>query len=170
LRRKDILPARRGFYEAPPPGHVVYKAAPQSLYNAFQAIRTHDLGDQNPGGLPSEWLDDPAIKAIVVAAHSLGNVDNITRRDLVDAARRGKIVVGTSRTLIAATGQAYAASLFSSNRDVTELGGTDRMIVSARKLSKAVARAVVARALLEGLDQAKTQQLLDSYAVARKLL
>ena len=170
LDRKNKLRADWQSRHAPEPGHVVHRVTPEALYNAFQSIRTHDLGDQNPSGLPSEYIDDPAVKTIIIGAHSLGNVDNITRNDVVEAARNGKVVIGASRTLISATSEAYAASLFGANHDPNELGGTGRLIISGHKLSKAMARAVAARAVLEGFDQRGTQKLLDEYAQARKLL
>jgi L-asparaginase/Glu-tRNA(Gln) amidotransferase subunit D len=170
LDPRNRIRADWGSRSAPSAGHVVHRVTTEALYRAFQAIRTHDLGDQNPSGLPDEYLDNPSIKAIIVAAHSLGNVDDITRYDLVEAAKRGKIVIGASRTLIGATSDAYSASLLTANYERTELAGTSKAIVSARKLNKAIARAVAARALLEGLDQSQTQDLLDNYARSRKLM
>jgi L-asparaginase/Glu-tRNA(Gln) amidotransferase subunit D len=170
LSRRKKLRADWQARRAPEQSHVAHSVTPEALYNAFQSIRTHDLGDQNPGGLPSEYIDDPAIKAIIIAAHSLGNVDNITRYDVMEAAKRGKLVIGASRTLISATSEAYAASLFGANRVPNELAGTGRLIISGHKLSKAMARALAARALLGGLDQRGTQELLDEYARARKLI
>lgn len=155
---------------APASNHVAYKASSEALYDAFQAIRTHDLGDQNPNGIPSDYIDDPSIKAIIVAGHSLGNIDNLTRSDLVEVVRNGKLVIGTSRTLISATSEAYAASMFSANRNPKELGNSGALIVTAHKLGKTAARALTARALLEGLDPLRAQNLFDRYCRSRHLL
>lgn len=162
--------ADRHSRRAPDSMHVIYKSSVTALYNALQGIRTYDLGDQNPVGLPLEYIYDPSVRAIIVAGHSLGNIDNVTRRDLIDAARNGKLVIGTSRSLISATNEAYAASMFTANRELRERGGTeDVIIISARKLNKAAAHAVATRALLEGLNQIQTQTLIDKYCQSRRL-
>ena len=115
-------------------------------------------------------IHDSRTKAIIVAAHSLGNVGNETRFDLVTAAKEGKLIIDVSRTLVSDTSEEYAASLVSSNRSPSELQGTGKMIISAYKLNKTLARALATRAILEGRDQLQTQELFTNYARSRKLL
>lgn len=157
-------------YIVPQLNHVIHSVSIERLYGALQRIRVYDLGDQNPGGLLEHYIHDPCIKAIIVAGHSLGNVDNLTRSDLIEAARNGKLVIGTSRTLISATSDTYAASMFSANRNTMELSASGMIIISAHKLNKATARALVVRALLEELDQVETQKLFDRYCISRGLM
>ena len=155
--------------KSPPPEHIVHRITPEKLYDAFEQVYVDDLGNQNSIPQTMHNVYDSKIKAIVVGAHSLGNVDNEVRYDLVQAAKDGKLVVDASRTLIGATTLDYAASLLGANISPTELGGTGKIILSAHKLSKSMARAVLARAILEGLDQVQTQKLIDNYARSRKL-
>ena len=129
-----------------------------------------DLGNQNSNDLDMERIFDPEIKVIIVAAHSLGNVDNATRSDLVEAAKMGKLVIDASRTLIGTTNESYGASLLGANSDLNELGGTGKRIIAAGKLNKSVSRALVTRAILEGLNQQQTQDLFVKYATSRKML
>lgn len=168
--RRKKLKADWNSRKAPPANHISHRITSEALYNAFEAIYVDDLGHQN--SIPNSMVltYDPNIKAIVVGAHSLGNVDNETRYDLVQAAKDGKLVVDASRTLISAATLDYAASLLSANHNPEELGGTGKIILSAHKLSKSMARAVLVRAILEGLDQTQTQKLLDDYAKSRKLM
>lgn len=154
----------------PPENHVANKLSMESLYDAYESIYVMDLGNQNPGWSDMERVFDPAVKVIIVAAHSLGNVDNETRMDLVRAARMGKLVVDVSRSLVGATNESYESSLLGANQDPQELGGTGRRIIAAHKLNKSLARALTSRALLEGLDQEGTQKLFDHYAQVREML
>ena len=117
-----------------------------------------------------ERIFDPAIRAIVVAAHSLGNVDNETRSDLVKAAKMDKLVVDVSRTLIGQTNENYEASLLGANQNPDELHGTGKRIIAAHKLNRTMARALATRALLEGRDQHQTQALFSAYAKSRKMI
>ena len=168
--RRHKLKANWELRKAPPSDHITHRITPDSLYEAFEQIFVDDLGHQNSTHQSMTSTYDPSIKAIVVGAHSLGNVDNETRFDLVQAAKSGKLVVDASRTLIPAATIDYAASLLSANGNPEELGGTGKIIISARKLSKSMARAVLTRAILEKLDQVQTQEFLDRYAQARNLM
>src|SRR3989344_5345191 len=169
LDRSHKLIANRKLHKAPPIEHIVHKITPEKLYDAFEGIYTEDMGNQN--SIPSlmSHVYDPKTKAIIVETHSLGNVDNKTRWDLVRAAKMNKLVVDVSRTLIGEATLDYAASLLSANRNPKELEGTGKVIISPHKLSKSMARAVTVRAILEGLDQAQTQRLFDAYAQSRRL-
>ncbi len=155
---------------APTEDHIVNKLTMGNLYDAYESIYVIDLGNQNPGWSDMERIFDPEVKVIIVAAHSLGNVDNETRIDLVRAARMGKLVVDVSRSLVGATNESYEASLLGANQDLQELGGTGRRIIAAHKLNKSLARALTSRALLEGLDQEGTQKLFDHYASSREMV
>ena len=168
--RRKQLKANWNLRKAPSDKHISHRINSETLYDAFEAIYVDDLGHQNSIPKSMVFSYDSSIKAIVVGAHSLGNVDNETRYDLVQAAKEGKLVVGASRTLIGDTTLDYAASLLGANINPKELGGTGKIILSAHKLSKSMARAVLARAILENLDQNKTQKLLDNYAKSRKLM
>lgn len=154
----------------PPENHVAYKATAEALYDACEAVYTDDLGNQNSVPKLMNQVYSPDVKAIIVGAHSLGNIDNESRFDLVHAAKEGKLVIDASRTLIGGTNEEYAASLLYANQDQNELKGTGKMIISAHKLGKSVARAIAVRAIIDGLDQSQTQSLLDSYARSRKLM
>lgn len=156
-------------YSAPPEDHITHKLRAESLYDAFESVYVDDLGNQNSVPKFMDHLLGPDFKAIIIGAHSLGNVDNETRFDLIEAAKDGKLVIDASRTLISATNQDYEASLLSANSMEGELKGTGSIIISAHKLSKTIARVIAVRALLEGMDQAQTQILLDNYAHSRKL-
>lgn len=156
--------------QAPQPEHAVHKLTAESLYDAAESVYTDDLGSGNSIPKFMKAYYDPENKAIVVGAHSLGNVDNARRRDAVNIAKTGKLVIDVSRTLIGAVSEEYAASLLSANRNPQELGGTGKIIISAHKLNKAVSHALAARAILEGLDQVQTQKLFDDYARSRELL
>lgn len=169
LDRAEKLKANRQAHEVPPSAHIVHRINPEALYDAFESIYTEDMGNQNSIPQLMPHIYDPKIKAIVVGAHSLGNVDNKTRWDLVQVAKRGKLVIDASRTLIGATTLDYAASLLSANRNPKELEGTGKTIISGHRLSKSMARAVAVRAILEGLDQGQTQKLFDAYARSRRL-
>ena len=151
-------------------GHVVGKLTMETLFDAFEKIYVTDLGNQNPGWHDMERAFDPDTHGIVIAGHSLGNVDNETRADLIEAAKMGKLVVSVSRTLIGSTSTSYEASLAAANDNPHELGGSGARIIVGHKLNRTIARALLARALLEKLDQTKTQALFDDYARSRNML
>lgn len=157
-------------HTAPSSNHVVNKIKMENLYDAYDSVYVMDLGNQNSGWIDMERVFDPEVKVIIVAAHSLGNVDNETRMDLVRAARMGKLVVDVSRSLVGATNESYEASLLGANQDPQELGGTGRRIIAAHKLNKTMARALTTRAILDDLDQQQTQKLFDDYARSRKMM
>lgn len=156
--------------QAPPKEHIIHRVTMESLYRAFEGIYVTDLGNQNPGWNDMERIFDTDTRGVVVAGHSLGNVDNEMRADIVEAAKIGKLVVSVSRTLIGSTSSDYEASLATANENPRELGGTGLRVIVGHKLNRTIARALLARAILEGRDQQHTQKLFDSYAKARNLL
>lgn len=153
--------------EEPEGNHPTRYLDADTLYKVFEEVYVDNLGNQNSSPQLMNNLYGSGM-AVIVGAHSLGNVDNATRYDLVNLANEGRIVVDASRTLIGATNVDYEASLLGANNK--ELAGTDKKIIAAYKLSVAVARAVVVRALLERLDQEETQKLFDNYAKSRRLI
>ncbi len=154
--------------KAPPPEHVTRHMSMENLFDALNSIHTISLDDQNPVWEEIKPLRDPKVRAVVIATHGLGNTNNIIRQAAVEAAKEGKIVIDVSRSLIGEVNTRYAGSLLDANTN--ELQGTNTMILSPSKLSKTAARAIAARALLEGLDQQQTQDLINRYCQARKLL
>ncbi len=156
--------------KAPSAEHIVHRITPEKLYEAFEQVYVDDLGNQNSIPQLMGHLYDSRTKGVVVGAHSLGNVDNEARYDLVQAAIDGKLVVDASRTLIGATTLDYSASLLGANTNPKELGGTGKIIITAYKLSKSMSRALLTRAILEDLDQNQTQKLFDNYAKSRGLI
>lgn len=152
---------------APAERHVFHKLTMESIFDAFDEIYVTDLGNQNPGWHDMERIFDAKTRGIVVAGHSLGNVDNEIRADLVEAAKMGKLIVSVSRTMIGSTSSTYAASLAAANDDPRELGGSEAKIIIGHKLNRTIARALLARAIIEGLDQKGTQRLFTDYAQSR---
>lgn len=155
---------------APEENHVIYKLTVENLFEAFERIYVTDLGNQNPGWHDMERIFDPEIRGVVIAGHSLGNVDNETRKDVVEAAKMGKLVVSVSRALIGSTSTAYEASLATANDNSAELKDTGARIIVGHRLNKTIARALLARALLENMNQHQAQKLFDDYAARRNLL
>ncbi len=155
---------------APGPEHVASRITTEALYEASNSVYVADLTDQNSGWMNMDRIFDPEVKAVVVAAHSFGSVDNEIRMDLVNAAKQGKLIVSTSRALIGEINENYESALLGANQDPRELGGSGKRIISGHRLNKTIARALVTRALLEGLDQQETQQLFDTYAESRGMI
>jgi len=159
---------RHGTCEAPPAEHVSRRSSMKELFDALNSVQTISLDDQNRVWQEVAALRDANVKAVIIAAHGLGNVNNVIRKAAVEAAKEGKIVIDVSRSLIGEVNTRYAGSLLDANS--AELAGTDTSILSSNKLNKTAARAVAVRALLEGLGQQQTQDLIDRYCQARKLL
>lgn len=152
---------------APPKEHITQKLRMEALYNALNRVYTVDLGNQNRLSDEVNQILNPTNKVIVVAAHSLGNSNNIIRSACVEAAKRGKIVVASSRALIDDINDRYASSLLDANRNPNELGHTNHQIIPGYQLNKTVARSLGVRAILENLNQEKTQHLFQRYYYGR---
>lgn len=153
--------------ETPPLTHISRQLTAEKFYDALVSVHTVDLGTQNPIADEIEKVLDPSYKAIVVAGHGLGNGPEQLKAALVEAAKQGKIVIVTSRAFIPYVSERYEASLLSANENPKELGNTRNRIISGQHLSKTAARAVAIRAILEGLNQTQTEQLLQRYCEAR---
>lgn len=153
--------------ETPPLTHISRQLTAEKLYDALVSVYTVDLGTQNPLADEIEKVLDPTYKAIVVAAHGLGNGPEQLKAALVEAAKQGKIVIITSRAFIPYVSERYGESLLSANENPKELGNTSSIIISGQHLSKTAARAIATRAILEGLNQTETEQLLKGYSEAR---
>lgn len=173
LKEKEILELTAGTdwqnCVPPPQEHITRKITLESLYNAFSSVQVIDLGDQNSVWEQVEQILDPAHKAVVIEAHSLGNVNNLVRAASIEAAKRGKLVIDTSRTLIGDVNLRYAGSLLDTNEAESELKGSGSMIISSHRLNKTSSRAIAVRAILEDFNQQQTQELVDDYCDARYL-
>ncbi len=154
-------------HSLPTSEHIVNRLEMKNLYNALNNIYTIDLGSQNSGLMDMEKVYDPAVKAIVVAAHSFGNMDNERRHDLVEAAKMGKIVIVGCRALVGTTNLDYEASILSANNE--ELKGTGNVIIDAHELNISTARALAVRSILEKSGQAGANNLFEAYTKSRKL-
>lgn len=154
-------------HKLPPPEHIVNKLEMKNLYDALDSVYTIDLGTQNSGTMDMEKIYDPSVKAIVVAAHSFGNMDNERRNDLVTAAKMGKTVIVGCRALVGTTNLDYEASILSANDQ--ELKDTGNVIIDAHELNISTARALAVRSILEGSGQAGANSLFAAYADSRKL-
>ncbi len=151
-----------------PKSHISQKIKAADLYQALTKISIVDLGDpKNTEEDVSEILHDKT-RAVIVAAHSLGNVNNPIKHACVQAALKGKLIIVVSRSLIGEVNERYAASLLGVNEK--ELLGSGKMVISGHKMNKNVAKAVVARAVLEKLDQKHTQTLINVYCESRTLI
>ena len=147
--------------------HVTRRLTAENLYDALCSVHTVDLGNQNQPADDIEKILDPSYKAVIVAAHSLGNGPEQIRAALVEAAKQEKVVIVTSRTFIPGVSQRYEESLLSANYNARELGMSRYRIISGQHLSRTAARAVAVRSILEGLNQVQTEQLLNEYCEAR---
>ncbi|MEK9153877.1 MAG: asparaginase domain-containing protein [Patescibacteria group bacterium] len=167
---KQYEPADWGARKAPSPEHVARKITVENLYDALESIYNPDLGKKDSiSRIVIPGIRNPKNKAVVLAAHSLGNTGNGVRHACIKEVLAGKLIAGISRTLIGATNEEYAASLFGANHNPEELDGTGKMIIHGHKLNSSVANALMARALLENLTQAQAQELFTTYAQSRGL-
>lgn len=167
---KNFGAAKWELRKAPPASHIIHRVSVEALYDAMESIYNPDLGRKD--SIPRiviPGIRDPQNKGVVIAAHSLGNTGNGVRNACIQEARKGKLIAGISRTLVGATNEEYAASLFGANRIPDELGGSGKIIIYGHKLNSAVANALMVRALLEKLDQHQAQGLFSKYAKSRGL-
>lgn len=148
--------------------HISRKTKMEDLYNALIKVDIIDLGDQRNTDQGVSQILNKNVKAIMVAAHGLGNVNNPIKHACIKAALDGKLIVVVSRSLIGEVNERYTASLLSINEK--ELMGTGRIVLSGHKMNKNVAKAIVARAVQEKLDQKQTQTLINSYCGSRSLI
>lgn len=148
--------------------HISQKTSMQSLFDAMQTVDTIDLGDQNPIDNDAERIMSKDTKAIVLAAHSLGNVSGPIKYACVEAVKNGKLVILVSRTLIGYVNERYGSSLLRINAE--ELSGTGKQLIAGHKMNKYICRAIVTRAVEEKLNQKETQELINAYCESRGLL
>jgi len=168
---KQYGPAQWDARKAPSPEHVIHKVTAENLYDALESIYNPDLGKKDSvSATLRPGIRNPKHKAVVISTHSLGNTSNGIRDVCIKEAYGGKLIVGISRTLISATNEEYAASLFGVNQNPRELGGTGKMVIYGHKLNSSVANALIVRALIEKLDQTQTQELFTQYAQSRGLV
>ncbi len=150
------------------PNHPLHNLTTQKLYDALNAIEIVDLGNLNPIQEDVARIADPDKKAVIIAAFALGNANNLIKKAAAGAAKQGKIVIVVDKSLLGVVNERYEAGLLSVNRG--ELAGSKHLLISGHRMSKATARAVVARALVEGLDQSQAQDLVINYCESRQLL
>lgn len=148
--------------------HVSRKVNTENLYKAIVESAIVDLGNQNDTFLDVDHILDDKYKAIIIAAHSLGNTDNIIRHACIQAALEDKLVIIVSRSPIGEVTERYATSLLGVNGK--ELLGTGKYILSGHKMNPNVAKAIATRAIQENLDQKQTQILINTYCDSRGLL
>jgi L-asparaginase/Glu-tRNA(Gln) amidotransferase subunit D len=151
-----------------PKNHVLQKINTTNLYHAITQVGIVDLGDQRNTHQDFLEILDDRTKAVIIAAHSLGNVNNPIKYACVQAALKGKLIIVVSRSLIGEVNERYAASLLGVNEK--DLLGSGKFVLSGHKMNKNVAKAVVTRAILEGFDQRQTQTLINTYCESRALI
>ena len=145
--------------------HIVSKITMEDLFASLEAIVTVNLGDQNPLEEEIEKIHNPKHKAVVISAHSLGNVNDPIKFACLEEVKKGKLIFVVSRSLIGEVNERYAASLLSIN--ATSAKGH---LISGHKINQHVVRAIAVRALMDNLSQHDAQELLNSYAESRGLL
>lgn len=155
---------------APSQEHITHRISVEKLYDALESIYNPDLGKKDSvPRIVIPGIRNPLNKAVIISAHSLGNTSNGIRNACIKEARGGKLIAGISRTLVSATNEEYASSLFGANTNEAELGKTGKRIIYGHKLNSSVANALMVRALIAKLDQEQTQTLFTTYAIMRDL-
>ena len=154
--------------DALPKNHALHALSTEKLYDALDAIDIVDLGNLNPVQEDMQRIIDPSKKAVIIAAFALGNASNLIKKAALEATRKGKIVVIVDKSLLGVVSERYEAGLIGLNR--RSLANSKHALISGQRMSKATARAVVSRALVEGLDQPQTQELIIRYCESRQLL
>ena len=159
-------PANWGNRAVPPTDHVLNtnNASMLSIYEAMNQVQTVDLGDQNPVWEEVDKIIYSRSRAVIIAAHGLGNVNNIIRDAALEATLNGKLVFDVSRCLIGNVNERYAGSLLDTNN---LLPNNNHQIISAGQLNKSAIHAIAVRAIMENMDQKETQLLLDKYHRSR---
>lgn len=127
-----------------------------------------DLGDQIPIGELKRRILGSEKPAVIIEAHGLGNADNVVKILSAEAVKKGKLVIVISRILSGEITTEDIQSLIAVNEEV--LAGSNHRLIRGHKLNKTAAKAVLVRALLEGLDQNETQGLVDLYCYAKGML
>lgn len=148
--------------------HPIRRLTTQKLFGALDAIDIVDLGSLNPIHDDVAKIVDPNKKAVIVAAFALGNANNHIKKAVAHAAKNGKIVVVIDKSLLGVVQGRYEAGLLWVNTN--ELAGSKHTVLSGHRLGKATAKAIVARALVEGCSQQATQELIIRYCESRQLL
>lgn len=148
--------------------HPIRHLTTEKLFEALDAIETVDLGSMNPVHEDVARILDRGKKAVIVAAFALGNANNRIKRAVIQAAKNGKIVIVVDKSLLGVVNGRYEAGLIWANAN--ELAGSKHVVLSGHRMNKATAKAVLARALVEGCDQKATQELIVRYCESRQLL
>jgi L-asparaginase/Glu-tRNA(Gln) amidotransferase subunit D len=148
--------------------HPIKSLTTQKLFNAMNEIEVIDLGSLNPVHEDVAKILDPKKKAVIIAAHALGNANNPIKNAVIEASRNGKIVLVIDKSLLGVVNGRYAAGLIWVNNN--SLADGKYLVLSGHKMNKATARAILTRALVENFNQHETQQLINSYCESRQLL
>jgi L-asparaginase/Glu-tRNA(Gln) amidotransferase subunit D len=134
----------------------------QDIYDAINATVTVNLGDTNDIDVEIAKIRDPKYRAVVIVSHALGNAPYPIRRAVIDAAKAGKLVLNVSRALSGNTNSRYYVSLSSING--RELKSAPAIVLDGGRLSNRTGKALLVRALLDGLDQRATADLIRRYS------
>lgn len=148
--------------------HTVNKAllpkySTEEIFDAINSIATINLGSLNDIDSTIERILDPNYPGVVIVSHAPGNTPYPIRNAVIEAVKKGKLVINVSRCISSLVNDRYYMSL--SNIEERELKNEKARVIDGGRLSSGVAKAVLTRALLEKLNQEKTQKLVQSYSV-----
>lgn len=142
--------------------HPISTLTGEKLFDALNAIETVDLGNLNAVYDDVERITSNK-KAVIVSGFALGNGSNPIKKAIIQASQKGKIVIITDRTLLGVVSGRYEAGLIWA-------GNGQVRAISGHKMGQSAARAVLVRAIVQQLDSAKTQELINKYCESRQLL
>lgn len=146
--------------------HPIATLTSEMLFDAMHQVDVVDLGNLNAVHEDAARIVDPRKKAVVVAAFALGNGNNRIKQAVAEAAGRGKLVLIIDKSLLGVVNGRYGASLIWANNQ--QVGGKHR-VLSGYRMNKAIARAILTRALIEGCNQERAQDLVTRYCESRQL-
>lgn len=139
----------------------------EELFNAMRQVVTIDLGDLNEIEYEIYKIRNPNTKAIIIAGHGYGNVNNLMNYLCSQAALHKKIVILISRCIVGDIIEKWPTNLIQSSHKY--LFSKGQRIINGHKLNKHIARALATRAVHEKLDQERTQNLFNKYIYNRHL-
>jgi L-asparaginase/Glu-tRNA(Gln) amidotransferase subunit D len=122
------------------------------IFHALQKIWTINIGQMNDIEQEVTRILDPAYPALIIESHALGNVSAPIRRAVKEAMKQNKLVINVSRCIVPDTSDRYSATL-----------SREEGVINGSKISQAVARGILLRALLEKRTKELTQELVLKY-------
>ena len=134
----------------------------KELFDTMNSVITVDLDGMNDMDAAIERILSPKYKGVVVVSHASGNAPFPIRRAVIEAVKKGKLVINVSRCINSLTNERYYMSL--SNLEERELKGRKEHVVNGGYLNNRAAKAILTRALLEKLGQKETQELVEAYS------